>query len=322
MELWASTGTVSAGESFQGKVIFGNASDKDRILDAFFGGAAVTNSGVVSYDQIRMWDAVRDTAGISSQLHSRVTGSEGGLLVAADFDYDGYSFVDQALQGSVVFLDGMLVPAPEVNVAKKPPSIFEQNPGYIDDSMDNRYNPNLYHYPTNSSAIFPVNRGELEVWWSQKNIQTGMPDAPMWPMVLNVFNAQWPSDAEEIVVASGLGAEVFPPDFSEPTLYYQNDRFEPGFNPNEEHALLLGGIPYALRNDLNKPSSSEPYVLLEYVVPDTGKTNMTTWKVVLTNATHQLERDVEVGDVNTTANAVGDIAYAGANGKFRWSSVA
>ena len=35
-------------------------------------------------------------------------------------------------------------------------------------------------------------------------------------------------------------------------IYFQNDATLPGYNPNEEHALMQGGQVYALRNDLNK----------------------------------------------------------------------
>lgn len=51
-------------------------------------------------------------------------------------------------------------------------------------------------------------------------------------------------------------------------LYVQNDATKPGYNPNEEHALLLENRPYALRDDLNLTGStaetytSKPFVML------------------------------------------------------------
>jgi hypothetical protein len=56
------------------------------------------------------------------------------------------------------------------------------------------------------------------------------------------------------------------------SIYTQNDPSLPGYNPNEEHALLLGGQAYALRDDLNLTSgpeySSVPFVLIDYTEAD------------------------------------------------------
>ena len=52
-------------------------------------------------------------------------------------------------------------------------------------------------------------------------------------------------------------------------VYVQNAAGSAGYNPNEEHALLVGPLAYALRNDLNKTNNapdatSQPFVLIEY----------------------------------------------------------
>ena len=63
------------------------------------------------------------------------------------------------------------------------------------------------------------------------------------------------------------------------SIYNQPDPALPGYNPNEEHALMLGGQVYALRDDLNltgvaEPASlgtsysSDPWVLLQYTDAD------------------------------------------------------
>ena len=57
------------------------------------------------------------------------------------------------------------------------------------------------------------------------------------------------------------------------SIYYQNEKALPGYDPNEEHALMFGGQIYALRDDLNLTNatnySSAPYVLLDYTTPMT-----------------------------------------------------
>ena len=68
------------------------------------------------------------------------------------------------------------------------------------------------------------------------------------------------------------------------TIYVQNDPTQHGYNPNEEHALMLGGQAYALRDDLNvtEPGadySSEPFVLLDYTDSD-GRPSMSAFKVL------------------------------------------
>ena len=88
-----------------------------------------------------------------------------------------------------------------------------------------------------------------------------------------------------------------PPPFvpGAPSIYAQNDPTQAGYNPNEEHALILGGVAYALRNDLNTTHSSEPYVLLDYLDPDTARPAMKAFSVVATNHLYRFERDLNAG---------------------------
>ena len=58
-----------------------------------------------------------------------------------------------------------------------------------------------------------------------------------------------------------------PADNKDLTFYYQNDPAAVGFNPNDEHALILSpgeGPVFALRDDLGSPQTSLPYVLVKY----------------------------------------------------------
>ena len=79
------------------------------------------------------------------------------------------------------------------------------------------------------------------------------------------------------------------------SIYYQNDSTLPGYNPNEEHALLLGGVVYALRNDLNTSNSSQPFVLLDCLDSDTARPKMQAFGVVATNAEYGFERELTAG---------------------------
>src|SRR5262249_18531620 len=66
---------------------------------------------------------------------------------------------------------------------------------------------------------------------------------------------------------------------------FQNDETQPGFNPNEEHALMQGGQAFALRDDLNITSntngeySSHPFVLVAYTEAD-GRPAIRPFKVL------------------------------------------
>ena len=70
-----------------------------------------------------------------------------------------------------------------------------------------------------------------------------------------------------------------------PTVYAQNDPSKTGYNPNEEHALVLPGagghVAWALRSDLNTTESSAPGVLVQYVKD--GRKAMQWFDVAATN---------------------------------------
>lgn len=82
----------------------------------------------------------------------------------------------------------------------------------------------------------------------------------------------------------GLGVGIIEADKT-PIIYTQNNPHNPGYNPNEEHAIITSGyggyVAWALRCDLNAASSSEPGVLVEYVKD--GQKAMRYFAVVLTN---------------------------------------
>jgi hypothetical protein len=96
--------------------------------------------------------------------------------------------------------------------------------------------------------------------------------------------------------------QTFPADAQ---IYRQNDPEKDGYNPNEEHAFLIGGVAYALRCDLNrldpeaegeKAFTSLPYVLVTYNDPDNiGKKKMSALRVVPENDMYRFRQYKEAG---------------------------
>ncbi len=80
------------------------------------------------------------------------------------------------------------------------------------------------------------------------------------------------------------------------SIYYQNDSGAAGFNPNEEHAILNSedgyDVVYAFRDDLNAAfHESEPFVLVNYTDPETGRPAMDALRVIRTSAVYQVFKD-------------------------------
>ncbi|MCI0540764.1 MAG: hypothetical protein L0Z50_36660, partial [Verrucomicrobiales bacterium] len=168
--------------------------------------------------------------------------------------------------------------------------------GYIRQELGTSFHPRAYVDPFGSSpdaanlgAIIPVNaipgNDTLEVWWfrpNDPNLAKGFRSI-YWPAVIGRYTIGWPAHPSEIVLASNDGSGGLPSLQAKGSIYVQNDPGAPGYNPNEEHALMLGGQVYALRDDLNIVStdgySSEPYVLLAYTESD-GRPAMRPFKVL------------------------------------------
>ena len=116
----------------------------------------------------------------------------------------------------------------------------------------------------------------IVVWYRTNRIGVAWASLPVQ------YQLQWDTNAPAIVIADTRGsgpldAGLYP----EKVIYNQPDPSLPGFNPNEEHALLPGDTLYALRNDLNTINNfSQPYVLLKYRNPGTGRWQMQSYRVV------------------------------------------
>ena len=177
--------------------------------------------------------------------------------------------------------------------------------GYINPEVGNLYNPGAYVDPfaagfeaANAGSIIPVNvvpgRNSLEVWWFRKSgtnagLNAGNKAAGFtttwWPSVVGRYTIAWPSSPREIVLASRLGGVDAKVEEASGVIYYENDATKPGYNPNEEHAVMNGGLPYATRDDLNLTGStaatysSHPYVLVSFAALD-GRPSMAVYRVL------------------------------------------
>ena len=168
--------------------------------------------------------------------------------------------------------------------------------GYIVPGSGSSYNPNAYINPLTSGfeaaalgAIIPVNsipdENHLEVLWfrrSEIDLEKGFKPV-YWPAVKASYNIVWPSNSKRIVLASNDGSGPLEGVLLSGEIYRQPNKGGVGYNPNEEHGIILGGQAYALRDDLNITSgqnySSEPYVLMEFTDTD-GRPSMTAFKVL------------------------------------------
>ena len=178
--------------------------------------------------------------------------------------------------------------------------------GYINPLAGNSYDPYAYVDPfangftaANTGAIIPVNAipgsNTLEVLWFRQNTANPVLGfVPVyWPSIIADYKIQWPANAPQIVLAGNQGSGPLDSLRAAGSIYYQNDATQAGYNPNEEHAVMLGGQAYALRDDLNVTNqnnaslrfggySSAPFVLLAYTGND-GRPAMTAYQVLREN---------------------------------------
>ena len=191
--------------------------------------------------------------------------------------------------------------------------------GYINQAMGTSYSTSAYLNPfasgfdlANKGAIIPVNAipgtNGLEVWWFRagslaSGLNAGNKDLGFqpvyWPSVIGRYTLQWPTSPREIVLASNAGGALEGTAASG-RIYFQNDPSQPGYNPNEEHALILGGTAYATRDDLNVTNSSgspafssQPFVLVEHRNAD-GRPDMAVFRVLREKASEGLVFDYVV----------------------------
>jgi hypothetical protein len=152
-----------------------------------------------------------------------------------------------------------------------------------------------------SGAIIPVNalsgRNQLTVWWFKEVTAPSAKFASFFlPAKVGRYTVVYPTGKPQIVIASGIGTGDLGPSQQEGSVYVQNDVTKPGFNPNEEHALLLGKSAYALRDDLNNATTtSQPFVLLAYTNPTDRRPSIDIYQVVRETFTYPLAYDAIAG---------------------------
>ena len=154
-------------------------------------------------------------------------------------------------------------------------------------------------------AIIPVNtlpNNTLKVFWYKKVTPANAKIEPFHvPAIAARYTVSYPvvtdssDDPQLLVIASGKGMGMQAPLTSiqkSGFIYSQPDPAAIGYNPNEEHSVMVDGNVYALRDDLNLSTSSQPFVLLQYTDPAVGsipaRPAMRVAKVVRTNADYPL----------------------------------
>ena len=156
-------------------------------------------------------------------------------------------------------------------------------------------------------AIIPVNalsgENQLTVWWFREiTFDEKTEIDPFYvPAISATYDVNWPDLPQELVIASlkGLENPGLTSVQASGSIYRQPDPALPGYNPNEEHAVLLSGNVYAMRDDLNVADSSEPYVLLQYTDAVDSRPAMLISKVVRSNIQYPLVYDKIAGSPMT-----------------------
>jgi hypothetical protein len=155
----------------------------------------------------------------------------------------------------------------------------------------------------NLGAIIPVNAlptaNTLTVRWFRKISAPSADFKDLYvPGKIGRYTVTYPVGASRIVIAEGVGTDDQAEGEAGGSVYYQNNITQPGYNPNEEHALMLGGRAYALREDLNIQSghdyTSLPFVLVSYTDAADDRPAIHAYEVLRTDASH---------DFNYTATA-------------------
>ncbi|MFP4476885.1 MAG: hypothetical protein ACLFOY_15100, partial [Desulfatibacillaceae bacterium] len=195
------------------------------------------------------------------------------------------------------------VPVPKPNEHNDPSDksgwIYHENAYYDgigEDAAFDRENRDGRIIPVNKSPNSPASDRNLVVVWY---LQTPFFNNISWPNKPVRYICDWPATpAGTIYIASGNGTGPLPEDQYTGQVYSQAREDEPGFNPNEEHALILGSSLFALRNDLNTIGSrqtSEPYVLLKYQASGSDRWSYKVYRVEAEGGGYTFDYSVEVG---------------------------
>ena len=184
------------------------------------------------------------------------------------------------------------------------------------------YNINIHDRDTMMGPIIPVN---IEVSPGDRNddflvVWYEMHDGASFSYTTVEYTVDWPHE-HRVVVASRYGSEGCDTDLTDQTfpdahgitqnyldvdrytklaIYNQSDQEKAGYNPNEEHGMIVPSFKYekvtprpntayGLRNDINITTrqanvyTSDPYVLVEYLDTVIGKYQMAAFSVDITD---------------------------------------
>ena len=187
-----------------------------------------------------------------------------------------------------------------------------------------------YDRLTRMGALLPVNAVQpaapvndmplLVVWYRKNELGVAWAERPV------LYTPYWPTNAPRVIIASAQGSNLGGSDpvtdttYPRARIYVQPDPTQAGFNPNEEHAMLLPANPaqpdalvfdtlppassgaqgysvFALRNDLNKYKNySQPFVLLKFWQKASGQWRTKIFEVVTEQAPYYF---IYVGLVGT-----------------------
>ncbi|MEI6779506.1 MAG: hypothetical protein WCQ21_01180 [Verrucomicrobiota bacterium] len=233
----------------------------------------------IAYERVFSW------LDVGLKTNSLLTGSVATNLNYWDPTNLVFSFPDDAIvpyvtTNTVQVGDRIVAPAGEIGSEGT-----HYLAGYIIQTNGNSFNPGAYLDPfavgftrANQGAIIPVNaipgNNALEVLWFRSDHADGNSgfQSSYWPAIIGHYILQWPANAPEIILASNVGSGPLDSLQANGTIYRQADPTQPGYNPNEEHAVMLGGQAFALRDDLNNTNAgsytSDPFILIDYTGSD------------------------------------------------------
>lgn len=280
------------------------------------------------FDNVRIWSVARSVSDINAGMQISYPAGTAGLVAQYQFHDDNGAagtFLDSSGNGhdlttvgdagsalerpryvSTSVFVGQRLSAPAGESSST--DLYDYLAGYINQARGTDFSVSAYLDPfalgfeeAARGSIIPINahndNATLEVWWFRANHANEAKGftKTYWPSTIATYSLKWPTEApysREIVLASNDGSGALSSLESKGAIYFQNDPGKPGYNPNEEHALMQGGQAYALRDDLNitsatgisvdgvnRPYSSHPYVLLEYADAD-SRPSMSVFKVL------------------------------------------
>jgi uncharacterized delta-60 repeat protein len=174
---------------------------------------------------------------------------------------------------------------------------------YLYNYPHDRHCPDFYPDPiSRTGTIIAVNRDsktttddDMVLVGYQRGILSDTNGAPVkndigWPCKPVLFSCQWPTNAPQIVIASGNGTGPVDPQWS---IYSQPKSNLPGYNPNEEHALKwpAQGNPPGLDLDVEEMSVVEG---------GSAAINVALTGILGTNVVYVTVSAARAGDTNLT----------------------